>query len=226
GAGVVVTSKQDKRLKQIDFVRLDAERALAILVAEDGSVENRLLAVPRDLPASALTEAANYLNARIGGRTLTDLRTAVEEARVRAGAELDELTARVVDQGLASWSGGEAGKQLIVRGHANLLDDLRAAEDLERIRLLFSDLETKTGVIDLLSRAETADGVRIFIGSENRLFSLSGSSMIVAPLRDPAQKVIGALGVIGPTRLNYARIVPMVDYTAKVIAEVMERKGQ
>lgn len=225
GAGVVVASKQDKNLKQIDFVRLDAERALAILVASDGSVENRLLAVPRDLPASALTEAANYLNARVGGGTLADLRQAVEKARERAGAELDALTARVVDQGLASWTGEEAGKQLIVRGHANLLEDLKAAEDLERIRLLFADLETKTGVIDLLSRAETADGVRIFIGSENRLFSLSGSSMIVAPLRDPAQKVIGALGVIGPTRLNYARIVPMVDYTSRVISKILESKG-
>lgn len=224
GAGVVVTSKQDQRLKQIDFVRLDAERALAILVAEDGEVENRLLPIPRDLPTSTLIEAANYLNARISGRTLDDLRQAVESARARAGAELDELAARVVDQGLASWGGPESAKQLIVRGHANLLEDLKAAEDLERIRLLFSDLETKTGVIDLLSRAETADGVRIFIGSENRLFSLSGSSLIVAPLRDPAQKVIGALGVIGPTRLNYARIVPMVDYTAKVISDMMARK--
>ncbi len=223
GAGVVVTSKQDQRLKQIDFVRLDAERALAILVAEDGSVENRLLAIPRDLPTSALVEAANYLNARISGRTLTDLREVVESSRVQAGAELDQLTSRVVDQGLASWSGPESGKQLIVRGHANLLDDLKAADDLERIRRLFSDLETKTGVIDLLSRAETADGVRIFIGSENRLFSLSGSSLIVAPLRDPNQKVIGALGVIGPTRLNYARIVPLVDYTAKVVGKLMER---
>ena len=225
GACVVVTSKENARLKQIEFVRLDKERALAILVADDGSVENRLLSIPPDMPASALVEAANYLNARIRGRTLSDLRTDIEASRQRAEAELDILTARLIDAGLAAWSGPEAaGQQLIVRGQANLLEDLKAAEDLERVRLLFSDLETKTGVIDLLSRAETGEGVRIFIGSENKLFSLSGSSMIAAPFRDDAtQKVIGALGIIGPTRLNYARIVPMVDYTARVISKIMER---
>ena len=151
------------------------------------------------------------------------MRAEIEAARLSAQAELDELTAKLVDAGLASWAGlkGES-QQLIVRGQANLLDDLRAAEDLERIRLLFSDLETKTDVIDLLSRAETGEGVRIFIGSENKLFSLSGSSMIAAPFRDGAQQIVGVLGVIGPTRLNYARIVPMVDYTAKVVGRLMQ----
>ena len=225
GACVVVTSKENARLKQIEFVRLDPDRALAILVSEDGSVENRILNIPRDLPASALVEAGNFLNARIKGRTLAELRDEIVASRQRASAELDALAARLIDAGLAAWTGPEgAGQQLIVRGQANLLEDLKATEDLERIRLLFSDLETKTGVIDLLSRAETGEGVRIFIGSENKLFSLSGSSMIAAPFRDVAtQKVIGALGVIGPTRLNYARIVPMVDYTARVISKVLER---
>lgn len=225
GACVVVTSKENTRLKQIEFVRLDPNRALAILVADDGAVENRLVATPPDLPASALVEAANYLNARIKGRTLAEVRADVEASRERAEAELDTLSARLIDAGLAAWSGPEAaGQQLIVRGQANLLEDLKATEDLERIRLLFADLETKTGVVDLLSRAETGEGVRIFIGSENKLFSLSGSSMIAAPFRDDStQKVIGALGVIGPTRLNYARIVPMVDYTARIISKIMER---
>jgi len=222
GAGVVVTSKENARLKQIDFVRLEPERALAILVAEDGSVENRVLPVPRDLPASALIEAENYLNARIKGRTLAEARLEVEASRRAAQSELEELTARLVDAGLASWAGpGGVTRQLIVRGQANLLEDLTAMADLERIRLLFADLETKTEVIDLLERAETGEGVRIFIGSENRLFSLSGSSMIAAPLRDNSKRIVGALGVIGPTRLNYARIVPMVDYTAKVVARVV-----
>ena len=222
GAGVVVTSKENSRLKQIEFVRLEPERALAILVAEDGSVENRVIPVLRDLPASALIEAANYLNARIRGRTLAEARTEIESARRAAQSELDELTARLVDAGLASWAGSSSiHRQLIVRGQANLLDDLTAMGDLERIRLLFADLETKTDVIDLLERAETGEGVRIFIGSENKLFSLSGSSMIAAPLRDNNKRIVGALGVIGPTRLNYARIVPMVDYTAKVVARVV-----
>lgn len=224
GAGVVVTTKDNARLKHIEFVQLEAERALAVLVSEDGSVENRVVAIPRGLPSSALVEASNYLNARIRGRTLGEVRSEIEQARSHAQAELDELTARLVDAGLASWAGMGESSQLIVRGQANLLEDLKAVEDLERIRLLFADLETKKDVVDLLARAEQGEGVRIFIGSENKLFSLSGSSMIAAPFRDPSQRIVGVLGVIGPTRLNYARIVPMVDYTAKVIARMMQTR--
>jgi heat-inducible transcriptional repressor len=145
------------------------------------------------------------------------------EGALKAGqAELDQLTQKIVSAGLASWSGGESEeRKLIVRGHANLLDDLKAMEDLERVRLLFDDLETKREVADLLERAEQADGVRIFIGSENKLFSLSGSSTIIAPYRDSAGRIVGVLGVIGPTRLNYARIIPMVDYTAKVVGRLL-----
>ena len=225
GAAVVVTSRENARLKHIEFVRLDPERALAVLVAEDGSVENRVVPIARGLPASALVEAGNYLNHRIRGRTLAEARAAIELARSSAQAELDELTSRLVDAGLASWAGlrGET-PQLIVRGQANLLEDLTALADLERIRLLFADLETKKDVIDLLHRAETGEGVRIFIGSENKLFSLSGSSMIAAPFRDGNQRIAGVLGVIGPTRLNYARIVPMVDYTARAVARLMQGK--
>lgn len=223
GAGVVVTSKSNVRLKHIEFVRLDPTRALVVLVSEDGSVENRLLELPPGLPASALVEAGNFLNARIQGRTLGDVRQELETRRNDMERELDAITARLVEAGLATSVGNAASRQLIVRGQANLLDDLKAAEDLERIRLLFSDLETQTDVIDLLSRAEGGEGVRIFIGSENKLFSLSGSSMIAAPFRDGSQKIVGVLGVIGPTRLNYARIVPMVDYTAKVISRILER---
>jgi heat-inducible transcriptional repressor len=222
GAGVVVATKDDLRLKQIEFARLEPTRALCILVAEDGSVENRVLAIPADLPASALVSAANYLNARIRGRTLSAARRDIEQAQRAAQAELDALTARLVEAGLASWAGLEGPRQqLFVRGQANLLDDLTALADLDRVRHLFDDLETQTDVIDLLARAEGGEGVRIFIGSENKLFSLSGSSMIAAPFRDSERRVVGVLGVIGPTRLNYARIVPMVDYTAKVVARLV-----
>jgi heat-inducible transcriptional repressor len=223
GAGVVVTSKSNARLKHIEFVRLDPTRALVVLVSEDGSVENRLLDLPAGLPAGALVEAGNFLNARIQGKTLGDIKREIETRRGDMERELDALTARLVEAGLATTVGPAESRQLIVRGQANLLDDLKAAEDLERIRLLFSDLETQTDVIDLLSRAEGGEGVRIFIGSENKLFSLSGSSMIAAPFRDGSQKIVGVLGVIGPTRLNYARIVPMVDYTAKVISRILEQ---
>ena len=220
GAGVVVTTKMNVQLKHIEFVRLDMSRALVVLVSDDGSVENRVLELPPGLPASALQEASNYLNARLlQGRTLGTLRAEIEAGRQAMKRELDVITERLVDAGLATTVGPSDARQLIVRGQANLLDDLRAVEDLERIRLLFNDLETQKDVIELLSRAEVGEGVRIFIGSENKLFSLSGSSMIAAPFRDGSQQIVG---VIGPTRLNYARIVPMVDYTARVVSKLLD----
>ncbi|HEX8168535.1 MAG TPA: heat-inducible transcriptional repressor HrcA [Beijerinckiaceae bacterium] len=222
GAGVVVTTKQNPRLKHVEFVRLEPARALVVLVSEDGSVENRLLDLPPGLPPSALTEAANFLNARIRGKTLSEIKFDIEARRTEMERELDAITARLVEAGVATSAGGAEARHLIVRGQANLLEDLHALEDLERIRLLFADLETQTDVIELLTRAEGAEGVRIFIGSENKLFSMSGSSMIAAPFRDASQKIVGVLGVIGPTRLNYARIVPMVDYTAKVVSRILE----
>lgn len=221
-AGVVLAGKTNVRLKHIEFVRLEPERALVILVGEDGQVENRIVSTPPGLPASALTEASNFLNTHARGKTLAEARSELEKALVTARAELDELTKRLIADGLASWSGGEKDeRRLIVRGHANLLDDLTALEDLERVRLLFDDLETKRGVTDLLGRAEQADGVCIFIGSENRLFSLSGSSTIIAPYRNAAGRIVGAIGIIGPTRLNYARVIPTVDYTARVISKLL-----
>jgi heat-inducible transcriptional repressor len=223
-ASIVLTTKSNMRLKHIEFVRLDPERALAVLVGEDGEVENRVLNVPPGLPTSSLVEAGNYLNARIRGKTLAELRNEIENAVKEGEAELDQLTQKIIAAGLASWSGGDGEeRQLIVHGHANLLEDLRALEDLERVRALFDTLETKRGVIDLLGRAERGEGVRIFIGSENKLFSLSGSSTIVAPYSDGKGRIVGVIGVIGPTRLNYARVIPMVDYTARVVSRLLTR---
>ena len=221
GAGLVLSTKDNVRLKHIEFVRLEPEKALAVLVGEDGSVENRVVATPPGMPASALAEATNYLNAHARGSTLAEARAEIERSREAARGELDNLAAGLVDSGLASWAGVEEHRQqLIVRGQANLIGNLRAEEDLERIRLLFADLETQTDVIDLLHRAENGEGVKIFIGSENKLFSLSGSSMIAAPLRGADQRIAGVLGVIGPTRLNYGRIVPMVEYAAQILGDL------
>jgi heat-inducible transcriptional repressor len=221
-AGIVLTAKSNQRLKHIEFVRLEPERALVVLVAEDGQVENRVLNIPAGLPTSALIEAANFLNARVRGRTLAAVKADIERRLKEGQAELDELTQKIVAAGLASWSGGERDeRKLIVRGQAHLLEDLKALADLERVRLLFDDLETRREVIDLLGRAEQADGAHIFIGSENKLCSLSGSSTIVAPYRDSAGRIVGVIGVIGPTRLNYARVIPMVDYTAKVVSKLI-----
>jgi heat-inducible transcriptional repressor len=221
-AGVVLTVKANVRLKHIEFLRLEPERALVVLVAEDGQVENRILNLPVGLPTSTLTEAANFLNTHIRGKTLAEAKVELEKALEAGRAELDQLTQKIVAAGLASWSGGERDeRKLIVRGHANLLEDLRAVEDLERVRRLFDELETRRGLVDLLGRAERAEGVKIFIGSESKLFSLSGSSTIIAPYSDAARGVVGAIGVIGPTRLNYARIIPMVDYTAKLVSKLL-----
>jgi len=221
-AGLVLSEKIDARLKHIEFVPLEPGKALVVLVGEDQTVENRVVAVPKGLPASALTEASNYLNHHVRGMTIAEGRTRIESELIKAKAELDALTKKVIEAGLATWSGAQDDrKSLIVRGQSNLLKDLSAIEDLERIRQLFDDLETKRELIQLLGLAEKGDGVHIFIGSENKLFSLSGSSLIVAPFHDTERKIVGVLGVIGPTRLNYARIIPMVDYTAKLIGKAL-----
>ncbi len=224
-AGVVVSQKADIRMKHLEFVPLDGNRALAVLVGDGEQVENRVLSLPAGLPAAALSRASNFLNARFQGQTLSEIRSAVAADIASREAELDELTANVVKEGIAVWSGpagGTAGaKNLIVRGRANLIEDETAAEDLERVRRLFDDLESKKDLIRLLGLAETGEGVRIFIGSENKMFSLSGSSLVVAPYHDTDHKVIGVLGVIGPTRLNYGRIIPMVDYTAQLVGRLL-----
>lgn len=221
-AGVVLAEKQSRRLKQVEFVPFDTGRALVVLVGEDSAVENRVLNLPDGMSPAALVQAANYINARIGGLTLADARRRIEVELKQKRAELDALAEGVVRQGLATWSGEQDGrKNLIVRGRSHLLEDLTAVEDLERIRLLFDDLETKEELIDLLGSAERAEGVRIFIGSESKLFSLSGSSLIVAPFQDSDRKIVGVLGVIGPTRLNYARIIPLVDYTARLVGRLL-----
>jgi heat-inducible transcriptional repressor len=221
-AGVVLADKQVAKLKHIEFVLLEPGKALVVLVGEDQDVENRVINLPPGLTQSSLTEAGNYLNAHIRGLSLNEARVRIEKEQAKAKAELDELTQKVIEAGLATWSGALDGKQsLIVRGQANLLKDVSGLENLERIRQLFDDFETKRDLVQLLGLAERGDGVHIFIGSENKLFSLSGSSLIVAPFKDERQKIVGVLGVIGPTRLNYARIIPMVDYTAKLVGRVL-----
>ncbi|MEM9592040.1 MAG: heat-inducible transcriptional repressor HrcA [Pseudomonadota bacterium] len=220
-AGVVLAEKQSKTLRHVEFVNLGQGQALAVLVSEDGDVENRIVTLPQGLPPSSLNEATNYMNARITGMTLEDARARVETEIEERRAQLDALTAKVVTDGLATWSGETDDRQsLIVCGRAHLLEDIKAMEDLERVRHLFEDLDAKKGLIQLLGLAERADGVRIFIGSENNLFSLSGSALIVSPFEDSEQKIVGVLGVIGPTRLNYARIIPMVDYTARLLGRL------
>jgi heat-inducible transcriptional repressor len=225
GAGVVIAVKSDLVLKHIEFVRLDATTAMVVLVGQDGSVENRIVALPAGLTLSQLTQASNYLASFAVGKTLSEARAALAGARQEQVAELDELTRKLVEAGRATISdSGGAAPTVIVRGRANLINDTMASAELERIRGLFNELESKDGLIELLGDTEKAQGVKIFIGSENKLFSLSGSSVILSPYKDANEKVVGVLGVIGPTRLNYARIVPVVDYTAHVISRMMARK--
>ncbi len=218
-AGLVVAAKQDAALKHVEFVAVAPGKALVVIVGDDGQVENRLIDTPMGLPASALVEASNYLNARLRGRTLEDARAAILTELEDERAALDALTAKIVAEGLATLAGPE--KVLIVRGTSHLLDTVEAQIDLERVRTLFDDIERKADLIRLLELAREGDGVRIFIGSENRLFSLSGSSIVAAPYANAQGKVVGVIGVLGPTRLNYGRIIPMVDHTAKVIGRLL-----
>ncbi|WP_024586934.1 heat-inducible transcriptional repressor HrcA [Aliihoeflea sp. 2WW] len=223
GAGLVMTAKSEVPLKHIEFIRLEPTRALAVMVSQNGDVENRVVDLPAGVTSSQLVEASNFLNAHIRGRTLAEAKAEIARLKEETRTALDTLSQDLVERGLAVWAGEGSGLQarLIVRGHANLLENVTAQADLELLRHLFEDLETKDGMLQLLDLAEEGPGVRIFIGSENKLFSLSGSSLVVAPYRDKDARVIGALGVIGPTRLNYARIVPMVDYTAQIITRML-----
>ena len=221
GAGIVVTPVREAGVKHAEFVSLGAGQALAVMVFEDGAVENRLMQLPPGVTPSALQEAGNFLNARLRGKTLAeagqDIRLELDHAR----RELDVAAARLVEEGLAVWGGGEGrDRSLIVRGRANLLADSDTLEDLERVRMLFDDLEQKEQLIGLLDGVSEAQGVRIFIGAETRLFSLSGSAVIAAPYMSGQKKLLGAIGVIGPTRLNYARVIPLVDYTARVLSQM------
>ncbi|HEY4076624.1 MAG TPA: heat-inducible transcriptional repressor HrcA [Rhizomicrobium sp.] len=218
-AGLMVTTKQDAPLKHVEFVAVAPGKALVIMVSEDGQVENRIIETPPGLPVSALIEAGNYLGARLRGRTIDDARAEILAELDGEKLELDTLTAKVVAEGLATLAGPE--KLLIVRGTSHLLDSMAAQADIERIRTLFDDIERKADLIRLLELAKLGDGVRIFIGSENRLFSLSGSSIVAAPYANAAGKIVGVIGVLGPTRLNYGRIIPMVDHTAKVIGRLL-----
>ncbi|MEM7225992.1 MAG: heat-inducible transcriptional repressor HrcA [Pseudomonadota bacterium] len=220
-AGLVVAPKAESPLKHIEFVSLGPGRALVVMVSASGVVENRIIDVPRGLPASSLVEASNYVSSRLVGRTIGEAAAEIRRELSEQRAELDGLTSRVVEQGLATWGGEGPDRALIVRGQAQLLDDITAIEDLERIRQLFGALETKETLLDLLGLADLAEGVQIFIGSENELFGLAGCSMIVAPYGGKDQSLVGAIGVIGPTRIDYARIIPMVDYTAKMVGRLI-----
>ncbi|MEM0986160.1 MAG: heat-inducible transcriptional repressor HrcA [Pseudomonadota bacterium] len=223
GAGLVSSPKRDVPVRYVEFVQLSQGDALCVIVTDDGDVENRLVHLPDGILPTTLIEAGNYLSARMKGRTLAEAYGEIEQELAGRKAELDDQAARLVETGLAEWGGSQSatGPSLIVRGHANLLEDAGAAEDLDRVRQLFDVLERQQGVLDLLDSTREAEGVRLFIGAENTLFPLSGSSVIVAPYMDANRHVIGALGVIGPTRMNYARVIPMVDYTAQVVGRLL-----
>jgi heat-inducible transcriptional repressor len=227
GASVVLAPKQESVVRQIEFVSLSPERALAVLVYSNGHVENRIFTPPVGISASSMREAANFLNALVEGRTLSQLRSAVEREMALHRQEIDALARGLVESGMALWeNGGESSERLIVRGRANLIDEsVESLRDIERIRVLFDDLERKRDIADFLSLTEQGEGVRIFIGSENKLFSLSGSTLVVSPYMNADRKIIGAIGVIGPTRLNYGRIVPIVDYTAQLVGRLLSGRG-
>ncbi|WP_337996359.1 heat-inducible transcriptional repressor HrcA [Oleispirillum naphthae] len=220
-AGLVFAPKAEAPLKHVEFVALSDERALVVTVSSDGLVENRIISVPRGLPPSVLVEATNYLNAHIVGRTMAEARARIFAELEGHRSEIDVLTKKVVEDGLAVWGGEAGGGALIVRGQANLLQNVHALDELERIRALFEALEAKERMLSLLDIANQAEGVQIFIGSDNPLFEVSGSSLIVAPFRSASEKIVGAIGVVGPTRLNYGRIIPLVDFTAKVLTRLI-----
>ncbi len=226
GASLVLTPKHEAEIRHIEFVSLGHDRALVVLVFSDGHVENRLFAPPPGQTPSSMREAANFLNALIEGKTLSDVRKDIQHQIAARRQEIDSLAGEMVKSGLAVWDGeGEEAERLIVRGRSNLLGEDTPDEGLDLIRTLFDDLERKRDIAEFLDLTEGGDGVRIFIGSENKLFSLSGSSLVVSPYMNADRKIIGAVGVIGPTRLNYGRIVPIVDYTAQLVGRLISDRS-
>lgn len=226
GASLVLAPKHEAPIKHIEFVSLSHERALAVLVFSDGHVENRLFVPPAGQTPSSMREAANFLNSLVEGKTLSELQSTIKTEMKKRRLEIDALAAELVESGLVIWESGEDHpERLIVRGRANLLTGSGEAQDLEKVRSLFDDLERKRDIADFLELAEDGDGVRIFIGSENKLFSLSGSSLVVSPYMNSDRKIIGAVGVIGPTRLNYGRIVPIVNYTAQLVGKLISDRS-
>ena len=226
GASLVLSPKQESEIEHIEFVSLAHDRALVVLVFSNGHVENRLFKPPLGQTPSSLKEAANFLNSIMQGRTLSQAKEIIKQEISIRRQELDSLAAELVENGVVFWEAkGDTQERLIVRGRANLLESEAEEEELERIRLLFNDLERKQDIAEFLDLTEQSDGVRIFIGSENKLFSLSGSSLVVSPYMNSDKKVIGAVGVIGPTRLNYGRIVPIVDYTAQLVGKLISDRS-
>jgi len=222
GASLVLAPKHEAPIKHIEFVSLAQDRALVVLVFADGHVENRIFNPPPGQTPSSMREAANFLNALIDGKTLSDLRGAISKEIVQRRQEIDSLAHQLVESGLAVWDGpAESYERLIVRGRSNLLNSDTPQDDLDRIKTLFDDLERKRDIAEFLDLTDTGEGVRIFIGSENKLFSLSGSSLVVSPYMNADRRIVGAVGVIGPTRLNYGRIVPIVDYTAQLVGKLI-----
>ena len=227
GASLVLAPKTEAPIRHIEFVSLSPDRALVVLVLADGHVENRLFTPPPGQTPSSMREAANFLNALAEGKTLSDLRRTITADIAARRMEIDSLATALVESGLAVWeNSGERSERLIVRGRANLIDKANDSAQLDRIRHLFDDLERKRDIADFLELTEAGDGVRIFIGSENKLFSLSGSSLVVSPYMNSDRKIIGAVGVIGPTRLNYGRIVPIVNYTAQLVGRIVSERGK
>lgn len=223
GASLVLAPKSEAPIKHLEFVSLSVHRAMVVLVTSDGQVENRLFTPPIGLTPSAMREAANFLSAILQGHTLSELNRVVTREMEKHKQELDTLAAKLIEDGSAIWADdlGKEQARLIVRGRANLLGEESNEEDLERIRDLFDDLERKRDLAQLLDLSESGEGVKVFIGSENKLFSLSGSSLVVSPYMNAERKIIGAVGVIGPTRLNYGRVVPIVDYTAQLLGRIV-----
>jgi heat-inducible transcriptional repressor len=227
GASLVLAPKHEAPIRHIEFVSLAPDRALVVLVFADGHVENRVFSPPPGQTPSSMREAANFLNAIAEGRTLSDLRQAVAREIDRHRQDIDQLARDLVESGLALWEhAGEPHERLIVRGQSNLIGQDTGVQDVNRIRSLFDDLERKRDIAAFLELTEAGEGVRIFIGSENKLFSLSGSSLVVSPYMNADRKIVGAVGVIGPTRLNYGRIVPIVDYTAQLVGRLISDRGK
>jgi len=218
---IVVAPKNQNSIKHIEFIRLNSSQVMSIIASANGQIENRIIDDGGVYTDNILREISNYLNAKYLNKSIGEIKRNIQLEINNSKGRLEVLSQNLVQKGILEIAPNSENPYIFLHGQSNLLEDEIISKDLDQIRKLFDEIENKTNFLEILENTNSAKGVQIFIGSQNFLFKHSGLSMIMAPYKDKDQKIIGAIGVMGPTRLNYAKIVPLVDYTSKIIGKVL-----
>ena len=220
-AGIVVAPKFQNKIKHIEFIRLNNSQVMSIIASINGQIENRIINEKGLYSDNTLKEISNYLNSKYTNKNIDEIKKNIKDDIKNSKGRLEVLSKNLVKKGILELEPNTENPYIFLHGQSSLLGDEIISKDLDQIRKLFDEIENKNTFVNILENTNAAKGVQIFIGSQNFLFKHSGLSMVMAPYKNKAQEIIGAIGVVGPTRLNYSRIVPLVDYTSKIIGKVL-----